>query len=231
LPAADPSSPSLWRTRWFFVCPADRLADDECHVTLDLPELSITLQNDRGTLNGFRNICAHQALPLRPAGYGRGPLRCQHHDWTYNADGVPVGIPDDDDASDLDLAGRQVLALREIGVAVMEGAVYARVDDDGSLPDAAWLADAELAGATQRLAVEGRLPAGVAPPAEGTTIGNLSIDLMGDFALLGWVVPHGAEAIRATVALYALAEAPDEIPAETRARYERAAEGLRQAAG
>ncbi|GGF23562.1 hypothetical protein GCM10011611_32060 [Aliidongia dinghuensis] len=229
--ATDSTAASPWRHRWFFVCPVDRLAEDECHVTVDLPDLSITLQNDRGTLVGFRNVCSHLALALRPAGYGQGPLRCQHHDWTYNGEGIPVGIPDGDEEASLDLAGRRSLALRPIGVAQIEGAIFARADDDGSLPDAQWLENAELAGATQRLAIERELPAGAPPPADGPTLGNLSIDLMGDFALLGWVVPHGPDRIRATVALYALAGAPDEIPAETRARYDRAAQGLAQAAG
>ena len=223
-----PQSP--WRTRWFFVCPVDLMADDDRHVTIDLPELSITLQNFRGTLSGFRNLCAHEQLPIRAAGFGQGPLRSQHHGWTYNADGVPVGIPDGDERADLDLAGRTALALRQIGVAVVEGGVFARVEDDGSLPDAKWLADAELAGAVQRQAVTRRLPAGSPPPIDGPTLGNLSVELMGDFALLGWVVPQGPDAISATVALYALAEAPEEIPAETRAVYDKAALALEQAA-
>jgi nitrite reductase/ring-hydroxylating ferredoxin subunit len=206
------------------------LADDDRHVTVDLPELSITLQNFRGTLSGFRNLCSHQQLPMRPAGFGQGPLRCQHHGWTYNAEGVPVGIPDDDERVDLDLAGRTALALQPIGVAVIEGGVFARVEDDGSLPDAKWLAGAELAGATERHAITRRLPAGSPPPVDGSTLGNLSIELLGDFALIGWVVPQGVDAIGATVALYALAEAPDEIPAETRARYDEAAEALERAA-
>lgn len=229
--SVSPPSLSPWRTRWFFVCPVDRLADDDCHVTVDLPELSITLQNFRGTLSGFRNICSHQQLPIRPAGLGQGPLRCQKHGWTYNADGIPVGIPDGDAMVETDLATRQQLALRPIGVAAIEGGIFARVEDDDSLPDAQWLADAELAGATQRHAVTRRLPAGAPPPGDGPTLGNLSIELLGDFALLGWVVPQGADAINATVALYALAEAPDEIPADALAIYERAAKGLEQAAG
>ena len=225
-----PPAPSPWRTRWFFVCPVDRLAEDDCHVTVDLPELSITLQNFRGTLEGFRNVCSHQQLPLRPAGFGRGPLTCQSHRWTYNHEGVPVGIPDDDVMVDIGLEQRLMLRLRPIGVAAIAGAVFARVEDDGSLPDAQWLADAELDGATQRQAVTRRLASGSPPPAEGTTLGNLSIDLLGDFALLGWVVPHGKTAVEATVALYALPEAPDAVPAEVQARYDAAAEGLEQAA-
>ena len=229
--SASLPSLSAWRTRWFFVCPVDLMAEDDCHVTIDLPELSITLQNFRGTLQGFRNLCAHRQLPMRTAGFGRGPLRCQHHGWTYNADGIPVGIPDGDERVDLDLAGRTLLALRQIGVAAIEGGIFARVDDDGSLPDANWLADTELAGATRRHAVTKRLPAGSPPPVDGSTLGNLSVEVTGDFALLGWVVPHGPDAIDATVALYALAEAPDEIPGETKAIYDKAAQALEQAAG
>jgi nitrite reductase/ring-hydroxylating ferredoxin subunit len=207
------------------------MAEDDCHVTIDLPELSITLQNFRGMLQGFRNLCAHRQLPMRTAGLGRGPLRCQHHGWTYNADGIPVGIPDGDERVDLDLAGRTLLALRQIGVAAIEGGIFARVEDDGSLPDANWLADTELAGATRRRAVTKRLPAGSPPPIDGSTLGNLSVEVLGDFALLGWVVPHGPDAIDATVALYALADAPDEIPDETTAIYDKAAQALEQAAG
>jgi hypothetical protein len=168
---------------------------------------------------------------MRTAGLGRGPLRCQHHGWTYNVDGIPVGIPDGDERVDLDLAGRTLLALRQIGVAAIEGGIFARVEDDGSLPDANWLADTELAGATRRHAVTKRLPASSPPPIDGSTLGNLSVEVMGDFALLGWVVPHGPDAIDATVALYALAEAPDEIPGETKAIYDKAAQALERAAG
>jgi hypothetical protein len=225
----SPQSFSPWRTRWFFVCPVDRMAEDDQHVTVDLPELSITLQNFRGTLSGFRKLGIHHPMPLRPAGFGQGPLRGQHDGWTYNAEGVPVGIPDGDALADLDLAGRTDLALEPIGVAVAEGGVFARVEDDGSLPDAKWFADAELDGAVQRQAVTKRLPAGSPPPADGSTLGNLSIELFGDFALLGWVVPQGPDAINATVALYALAEAPDETPAETQALYDKAATALQAA--
>jgi len=206
------------------------MAEDECHVTVDLPELSITLQNFRGTLSGFYNLCSHRQLPMRAAGLGRGPLRCRHHGWTYNVEGIPVGIPPEDAQVDLDLAGRTMLALRPIGVAAIEGGIFARIEDDGSLPDAAWLAQTDLAGATRRHGVTRRLPAGSPPPMDGSTLGNLSVEVIGDFALLGWIVPHGPDAIEATVALYALAEAPGEIPAETYARYDKAAQGLERAA-
>ncbi len=229
--ASPQPTPSPWRTRWFFVCPVDQMAEDDCHVTIDLPELSITLQNFRGTLSGFRNVCSHQQLPMRDAGLGRGPLRCERHGWTYNADGLPVGIPDGDDMVDLGLEQRRMLSLRPIGVAAIEGGIFARVEDDGSLPDAKWLADTELAGATQRDITTRRLPAGAAPPVEGSTLGNLSVDLIGDFALLGWVVPHGRDMISATVALYALPEAPEQVSAEAQARYDAASQALQQAAG
>jgi hypothetical protein len=169
---------SPWRTRWFFICPADRLAEDQSHVAVTLPELAITLENVGGVLSGRVT--------------GETP--------------------------------------RPIAVALIEGGVFARIEADGSAPEIGDLAEVGLAEMVERVAIEHRLGIAVAPPAETGTIGNLSIQCWDDFALLGWIVPDGAAAVRARVALYGVADA-DDPPAEIRALYDKAAEALAGSAG
>jgi phenylpropionate dioxygenase-like ring-hydroxylating dioxygenase large terminal subunit len=119
---------SSWRLDWFCLCPIDRLAEDGRHVTVDFPDLSVTVQNFRGGLRGFWNVCSHRGTKLRVAGCGHGLLRCPYHGWLYNADGVPVGIPDNDRQYGLDAAARKALALRAITVERLGRWVFARID-------------------------------------------------------------------------------------------------------
>jgi nitrite reductase/ring-hydroxylating ferredoxin subunit len=222
---------SAWRTRWFFVCPADLLDEDQSHVTIDLPELSVTIQNFRGLLAGFWNVCSHRAAEMRPAGYGQGLLRCPYHGWTYNGDGVPVGIPENEALFGLDAEAKRKLALKPIRVMLVAGGIFARIEDDGSVPEIGELAEVGLAGMALRQKIERRLAIGQPPAAPGNTIGNLSVLCGGDFAVIGWVVPDGAGGVRATIALYGDEAIEGEAPEETRMLYDAAASALIESAG
>ncbi len=115
---------------WFCLTVRDRLADDGSHMTVDLPELSITVQNFRGVLRGFWNVCAHRGTKMRSAGCGLGVLRCPYHGWVYNADGIPTGIPDNELLFGLDMAARKTLALRPIEVESFGRFIFVRVTPD-----------------------------------------------------------------------------------------------------
>lgn len=126
----DPVTAASWRTGWFCLTIRDRLAEDGRHVTVDLPELSITVQNFRGSLRGYWNVCSHRGTQMRHAGCGTGPLRCPYHGWVYNAEGIPIGIPDNDLLFGLDATARKQLALRRVEVEVIGRLVFVRVDPD-----------------------------------------------------------------------------------------------------
>lgn len=100
---------------------AEALAHDGDHATLDLAACSITAQNFRGTLKAFWNVCSHRAIQMRDGGdgdaqRGHGILRCPYHGWSYDAAGIPRGIPDNDWLYGLDAAGCRALALRPAGL-------------------------------------------------------------------------------------------------------------------
>ena len=45
-----------------------------------------------GVVRGVRNVCIHRGARVC-SGRGHGPLRCPYHGWTYNDDGVLIGVP------------------------------------------------------------------------------------------------------------------------------------------
>jgi phenylpropionate dioxygenase-like ring-hydroxylating dioxygenase large terminal subunit len=124
----DPLTAISWRTGWFCLTIRDRLAEDGQHVTVDLPDLSVTVQNFRGSLRGYWNVCSHRGTQMRHAGYGMGPLRCPYHGWVYNAEGIPIGIPDNELLFDLDAAARRQLALRSVEVEPIGRLVFVQVE-------------------------------------------------------------------------------------------------------
>jgi nitrite reductase/ring-hydroxylating ferredoxin subunit len=137
---SDPqAAEDWWRRDWFCAGPSAALAEDGAHVTVDLPFLSITVQNFAGVLAGFLNVCSHRATKMRCAGRGRGVLRCPYHGWTYNRAGVPVGIPDNEQLFQFKAAERQALALMPVAVARRGALLFLRVaaegPDLGPLPD------------------------------------------------------------------------------------------------
>ena len=83
----------LFGRTWHFAGFAFDLADDNDYVSLEIAGKSIVVQNFEGKLGAFLNVCSHRFSEIRCEPKGNGPLRCPYHGWTYNAEGVPVGIP------------------------------------------------------------------------------------------------------------------------------------------
>ncbi|GGF24058.1 ring-hydroxylating oxygenase subunit alpha [Aliidongia dinghuensis] len=125
----------IFEPSWQLVALRQELAQHQDFVVADLAGRSILVQNFDGALRGFVNVCSHRHARLRQAECGNGLLRCPYHGWTYNGDGVPVGIPGNADYFGLDREGRQALALRPVAVACCGDLVFARLTADG--PDLA----------------------------------------------------------------------------------------------
>ena len=144
---ADNAS-SSWCDGWFCIGPTQTLAEDGDHLSLDLPGRSVTIQNFRGTIVGFLNVCSHRATQMRACGRGNGLLRCPYHGWVYNQKGVPAGIPDSDRLFQLTPADRESLALPAVAVAQRGAFLFLRLDPKGlSLGE-------DVAGVDMRLVAE-----------------------------------------------------------------------------
>jgi choline monooxygenase len=121
----------IFARHWQFVGFADQLAGHQDFITGRLAGRDIVVQNFDGVLKGFRNVCSHRHARIRDADCGNGLLRCPYHGWTYNADGVPVGIPGNSEYFGLDRAARQQLALTAVAVERCGDFVFARLATEG----------------------------------------------------------------------------------------------------
>jgi choline monooxygenase len=121
----------IFARQWQFVGFLDDLARHNDFVTADIAGRSILIQNFDGVLRGFHNVCAHRHARIHSAACGNRFLQCPYHGWTYNSDGVPVGIPGNAQYFGLDAAGRQERALSVVSVATHGRFVFARIAPDG----------------------------------------------------------------------------------------------------
>ena len=116
---------------WQFVGFKSSLANHNDWLTAELAGRSVFVQNFDGVLRGFRNVCSHRHARLRGECQGNGMLRCPYHGWTYNEEGVPVGIPGNAEYFGLDREARRALALPPIAVESCGDLVFARPAEDG----------------------------------------------------------------------------------------------------
>lgn len=116
---------------WHFVGLRTELAEHNDWIATEIAGRGVTIQNFEGSLRGFGNVCSHRHARLRAECRGNGLLRCPYHGWTYNEDGVPVGIPGNAEWFGLDRAAKRELALPAVAVACCGNLVFARIAADG----------------------------------------------------------------------------------------------------
>ena len=216
-----------WHDQWFCIGRAASVAEDGDHVTVDLADVSVTIQNFRGALAGFLNVCSHRSARMRACGRGRGLLRCPYHAWVYNRAGVPVGIPDNASLFHLTNGDREALALKPVAVAQRGGFLFTRVavdgiSLDGTLADRGKLLDALNGNPIAEHAVPVDRPwtamiaawAEELPPGQRSSIGpDFIIDRVDDWSLLRHAAPLSATRTMLGVTLFHRGMTrPDAIP-------------------
>jgi nitrite reductase/ring-hydroxylating ferredoxin subunit len=119
-------------TRWFYLCTENDLAIPNAFVTTRIGTVPLVAQNLKGRVVAFRNVCTHRFAVIHDAASGCGPLRCPYHGWTFDAEGVPVGLPFNPTDFQLDAEGRRRLALNPASLARCGRLVFVRVATEGA---------------------------------------------------------------------------------------------------
>lgn len=123
----------LFAAHWQFIGFTDELAAPGSWLTREIAGQPVLIQDFDGDVRALRNVCSHRFARLRgtEAGAQHGPLRCPYHGWTYDRDGVPVGIPGNTECFGLDRAAKQALALTSYELDRVGRFIFVRVTPGG----------------------------------------------------------------------------------------------------
>jgi phenylpropionate dioxygenase-like ring-hydroxylating dioxygenase large terminal subunit len=83
----------LFGRGWHFVGMSGELENDRDFVCLEHHGASIVVQNFKGELKAFQNVCTHRFNKIQTEERGNRPLSCRYHGWTYDRTGFPAGMP------------------------------------------------------------------------------------------------------------------------------------------
>ena len=89
----DEERARIFQTTWQCVGVRHDLEQPNDFITSEVGGKPLVVQNFNGELRAFTNVCSHRFNRIQLDERGNRPLRCTYHGWTYDAAGVPVGIP------------------------------------------------------------------------------------------------------------------------------------------
>jgi len=118
----------IFRRTWYFMGFTSDLAKNDDYISAEVAGKPIMVQNFEGKLRAFLNVCSHRFSQIRCDRKGNGPLRCPYHGWTYDAEGIPVGIPSRPRFDGLTDAVIRSLALQNYRVDVCGTLVFVALD-------------------------------------------------------------------------------------------------------
>lgn len=76
-----------------FVALTSELRNDRDFVCVDHAGSAIVVQNFKGELRAFQNVCTHRFNRIQTEERGNRPLMCGYHGWSFDKTGFPVGMP------------------------------------------------------------------------------------------------------------------------------------------
>ncbi len=120
----------LFRKVWYYVGLTLDLEHHQDFITVKVGGLSVVVQNHKGTLKAFHNVCTHRFNKIKSAKCGSGPLACPYHGWNYNQDGIPFGIPLKKEFQGLDKETLNSLRLQQFKLETCGSFVFVNVSND-----------------------------------------------------------------------------------------------------
>lgn len=119
----------LFKPLWQFIGLRSMLDRHNAFITRTLFGIPIVVQNFRGELRAFENICPHRQNPIQVAPQGVRPLFCGYHGWSFDKDGATT-IPYEDTLYRYPEEERACIHLRRFALEVVGGLVFVNVSGD-----------------------------------------------------------------------------------------------------
>lgn len=120
----------LFAKSWVFAGFTTDLVNDNDYITCKIGKESIIVQNFKGTLKAFLNVCTHRFSKLHTCKKGNRLLSCPYHGWRFNSEGLPTGIPDKEGFATLDDTAKDRLKLKSWEVDTCGKFVFIQKEND-----------------------------------------------------------------------------------------------------
>jgi phenylpropionate dioxygenase-like ring-hydroxylating dioxygenase large terminal subunit len=114
----------LFKPLWQFIAPKTLLDKPNAFITRTLFGMPIVVQNMKGELRAFENVCPHRQNPIQLQPHGVRPLFCGYHGWSFGQDGAPVNIPFEDTIYRFTPQEKECLHLRRFALEVVGNLVF-----------------------------------------------------------------------------------------------------------
>ena len=103
---------------WFFAAMEDDLAENNAYITLNIFNFPIVVQNFRGEIKAFVNICPHRYNKIQTDTCGKRPFVCKYHNWAFDKNGCPnpVSLKQKFDTESEEFKSLKVTALKLVQV-------------------------------------------------------------------------------------------------------------------
>jgi phenylpropionate dioxygenase-like ring-hydroxylating dioxygenase large terminal subunit len=119
----------IFRKLWVFAGLRTMLRQDNDFITREVAGIPVLIQNIRGELKAFENVCLHRGARLQSERAGRRPLVCTYHGWSYDVSGAPSKIPLHDELYRFTNEERCAMRLREFALQPVGNLLFINVDE------------------------------------------------------------------------------------------------------
>lgn len=118
---------SLFSKVWQFVGLRSELDQPHHFAALSVGQVPVVVQNSKGQLQAFHNVCTHRQALLQTERFGSRPLLCPYHGWFFNGEGQ-VTIPKNADHYAMDACQQEALCLPTYRVETCGNLVFVCLD-------------------------------------------------------------------------------------------------------
>ena len=122
---------NIFSGTWNYIGTTDDFINQNDFITTIIDELPVVVQNLKGEIKAYKNICSHRHSIIQTEAKGNRMLMCPYHGWAYNENGVPNGIPKKPlfKFTDEEL---ECLKLREFKLEICGKLVFVNVNNDAA---------------------------------------------------------------------------------------------------
>jgi phenylpropionate dioxygenase-like ring-hydroxylating dioxygenase large terminal subunit len=119
----------LFKPLWQFVGLKVMLEKHNAFITRTLFGIPIVVQNFRGELRAFENVCPHRQNPIQVQPHGVRPLFCGYHGWSFDREGA-TKIPHEQTLYRYPEEERACLHLRRFALEVVGNLLFVNLSEN-----------------------------------------------------------------------------------------------------